>query len=89
MTPNSSLENLEFFDSFSVDDPLDLDTTTEDPNAHIKPDILGGEDFDPLEEDENPEPIDPPKPPAPAEEEEEEGQRRVEGTRHQGSWRWC
>jgi hypothetical protein len=72
MTTNSPLENLEFFDSFSVDDPLDLDTTTEDPNANIKPDILGGEDFDPLEEDENPEPIDPPKPPAPAEEEEEE-----------------
>ena len=60
MTTNSPLENLEFFDSFSVDDPLDLDTTTEDPNANIKPDILGGEDFDPLEEDENPEPIDPP-----------------------------
>jgi len=42
MTPNSSLENLEFFDSFSVDDPIDLDTAVEDPNANIKPDILGG-----------------------------------------------
>jgi hypothetical protein len=77
MTPNSSLENLEFFDSFSVDDPLDLDTPVEDPNAHIKPDILGGEEFDPLEEEEEDTPPTPPTPPktpapAPAEEEEEE-----------------
>lgn len=49
MTTDSSLENLEFFDSFSVDDPLDLELP-QDPNANIKPDILGGEDFDPLEE---------------------------------------
>lgn len=73
MTTNSPLENLEFFDSFSVDDPLDLDTPIEDPNANIKPDILGGEDFDPLEDDDDsPAPIDPPKPPAPTEEEDEE-----------------
>jgi hypothetical protein len=77
MTPNSSLENLEFFDSFSVDDPLDLDTPVEDPNANIKPDILGGEEFDPLEEEEEDNPPTPPTPPktpapAPAEEEEEE-----------------
>ena len=77
MTPNSSLENLEFFDSFSVDDPIDLDTPVEDPNAHIKPDILGGEEFDPLEEEEEDTPPTPPTPPktpapAPAEEEEEE-----------------
>jgi hypothetical protein len=77
MTPNSSLENLEFFDSFSVDDPLDLDTPVEDPNANIKPDILGGEEFDPLEEEEEDTPPTPPTPPktpapAPAEEEEEE-----------------
>jgi hypothetical protein len=75
MTPNSSLENLEFFDSFSVDDPLDLDTPVEDPNAHIKPDILGGEEFDPLEEEEEdtpPTPATPPKTPAPAPAEEEE-----------------
>jgi hypothetical protein len=77
MTPNSSLENLEFFDSFSVDDPLDLDTPVEDPNANIKPDILGGEEFDPLEDEEEDNPPTPPTPPktpapAPAEEEEEE-----------------
>jgi len=77
MTPNSSLENLEFFDSFSVDDPIDLDTPVEDPNANIKPDILGGEEFDPLEEEEEDNPPTPPTPPktpapAPAEEEEEE-----------------
>ena len=77
MTTNSPLENLEFFDSFSVDDPIDLDTPVEDPNAHIKPDILGGEEFDPLEEEEEDTPPTPPTPPktpapAPAEEEEEE-----------------
>jgi hypothetical protein len=77
MTPNSSLENLEFFDSFSVDDPLDLDTPVEDPNANIKPDILGGEEFDPLEDEDEDNPPTPPTPPktpapAPAEEEEEE-----------------
>ena len=77
MTPNSSLENLEFFDSFSVDDPLDLDTPVEDPNANIKPDILGGEEFDPLEDEDLDNPPAPPTPPktpapAPAEEEEEE-----------------
>ena len=75
MTTNSTLENLEFFDSFSVDDPLDLDTPTTDPHANVKPDILGGEEFDPLEDDTDPptpKPLDTPEPPAPAEEEEEE-----------------
>lgn len=83
MTTNSPLENLEFFDSFSVDDPLDLDTPIEDPNANIKPDILGGEEFDPLEDDDDsPAPIDPPKPPTPTpseEEEEEEEEIDLEG----------
>lgn len=76
MPIDSSLENLEFFDSFSVDDPLDLDDNTpQDPNANVKPDILGGEDFDPLadeeEEDDLPNPP-APKAPEPVEEEEEE-----------------
>lgn len=76
MPIDSSLENLEFFDSFSVDDPLDLeDNTPQDPNANVKPDILGGEDFDPLadeeEEDDLPSPT-APKAPEPVEEEEEE-----------------
>jgi dihydroneopterin aldolase len=76
MPIDSSLENLEFFDSFSVDDPLDLDDNTpQDPNANVKPDILGGEDFDPLadEEEEDDLPNPPvPKAPEPVEEEEEE-----------------
>jgi dihydroneopterin aldolase len=81
MTPNSSLENLEFFDSFSVDDPIDLDTAVEDPNANIKPDILGGEEFDPLkdeEEDTPPAPPTPPKTPAPAPAEEEEEEEEID-----------
>ena len=81
MTTNSPLENLEFFDSFSVDDPLDLDNPTPDPNANIKPDILGGEDFDPLDEEEEepalPKPKDTPPPP-PSEEEEEEEEEEVD-----------
>jgi dihydroneopterin aldolase len=82
MPIDSSLENLEFFDSFSVDDPLDLDDNTpQDPNANVKPDILGGEDFDPLAEEEE---DDLPKPPAPKapepveEEEEEEEEEEVD-----------
>lgn len=75
MPIDSSLENLEFFDSFSVDDPLDLDDNTpQDPNANVKPDILGGEDFDPLAEEEEDDLPNPPAPkaPEPVEEEEEE-----------------
>lgn len=82
MTNDNPLENLEFFDSFSVDDPFE--DAAEDPNANVKPDILNGEDYDPLAEEEEPEgsedPLgddDLPLPkkkttPAPAEEEEEE-----------------
>jgi len=73
MPIDSSLENLEFFDSFSVDDPLDLDDTTpQDPNANVKPDILGGEDFDPLAEEEEDDLPNPPAPKTPEPEEEEE-----------------
>lgn len=83
MTTNSPLENLEFFDSFSVDDPLDLDNPTPDPNANIKPDFLGGEDFDPLDEEEEepalPKPKDTPPPPPSDEEEEEEEEVDLEG----------
>lgn len=49
MTHNdSSLENLEFFDMFSNDDPL-ANTDSYDPNKNIAPDILNG----------NPLPVDP------------------------------
>jgi len=83
MTNDNPLENLEFFDSFSVDDPFE--DAPEDPNANVKPDILNGEDYDPLNEEEaepagSEDPLgddDLPLPkkkttPAPAEEEEEE-----------------
>jgi len=83
MTNDNPLENLEFFDSFSVDDPFE--DVAEDPNANVKPDILNGEDYDPLNEEEaepagSEDPLgddDLPLPkkkttPAPAEEEEEE-----------------
>jgi len=50
MTNDNPLENLEFFDSFSVDDPFE--DVAEDPNANVKPDILNGEDYDPLNEEE-------------------------------------
>jgi len=85
MPIDSSLENLEFFDSFSVDDPLDLDDNTpQDPNANVKPDILGGEDFDPLAEEEEDDLPNPPAPKAPEpveeeEEEEEEEEVNLEG----------
>lgn len=82
MTNDNPLENLEFFDSFSVDDPFE--DAPEDPNANVKPDILNGQDFDPLADEEaEPEgsedplgdddlPLPKKKAPAPAEEEEEE-----------------
>jgi hypothetical protein len=79
MPIDSSLENLEFFDSFSVDDPLDLDDTTpQDPNANVKPDILGGEDFDPLAEEEEDDLPNPPAPKAPEPVEEEEEEEEVD-----------
>lgn len=81
MTNDNPLENLEFFDSFSVDDPFE--GAPEDPNANVKPDILNGEDYDPLTEEAEPEgsqdsledddlPFPKKKTPTPVEEEEEE-----------------
>ena len=81
MTNDNPLENLEFFDSFSVDDPFE--DAPEDPNANVKPDILNGEDYDPLTEEAEPEgsqdpledeelPFPKKKTPAPVEEEEEQ-----------------
>lgn len=81
MTNDNPLENLEFFDSFSVDDPFE--DAPEDPNANVKPDILNGEDYDPLTEEAEPEgsqdpledddlPLPKKKTPAPVEEQEEE-----------------
>jgi hypothetical protein len=82
MTNDNPLENLEFFDSFSVDDPFE--DAPEDPNANVKPDILNGQDFDPLADEEaEPEgsedplgdddlPLPKKKASAPVEEEEEE-----------------
>ena len=80
MTNDNPLENLEFFDSFSVDDPFE--DAPEDPNANVKPDILNGEDYDPLTEEAEPEgsqdpledddlPLPKKKTPTPVEEEEE------------------
>ena len=46
-TNENPLENLEFFETFSVDDPID--EIQFDPNKNVKPDILSGEKFNPLE----------------------------------------
>ena len=81
MSTENKLENLEFFESFMDTDPLDgLEDTTPDPNKNIAPDILNGEDFDPLEDEEDlplpkddePEPTPTPTPKEDEEEEEEE-----------------
>jgi len=83
-TNDNPLENLEFFETFSVDDPIE--DIQFDPNKNVKPDILSGEEFDPLadeEEEDNDNPDDdlpdlekqkaPTKQPAePSNEEEEE-----------------
>lgn len=45
------LDNLEFFENFSTDDPLE--TPQFDPNANLAPDILAGEKMD-LEDDDLP-----------------------------------
>ena len=84
MTKENSLDSLEFFNSFSVDDPLDLDPDTppgDDPSK-FAPDILNGADFDPLKDEDEEEDLDDskddaPNPPTPEptdddEEEEEE-----------------
>jgi len=81
MSTENKLENLEFFESFMDTDPLDgLEDTTPDPNKNIAPDILNGEDFDPLDDEEDlplpkddePEPTPTPTPKEDEEEEEEE-----------------
>jgi hypothetical protein len=54
MSTENKLENLEFFESFMDTDPLDgLEDTTPDPNKNIAPDILNGEDFEPLDDEED------------------------------------
>ena len=57
MSTENKLENLEFFESFMDTDPLedfnDLTDDNSDPNANIAPDILNGEEFDPLKEEES------------------------------------
>ena len=84
MSTENKLENLEFFESFMDTDPLEdfnnLGEDNSDPNANIAPDILNGEEFDPLKEEEsNDDEPELPKPketstptPEPEEEEEEE-----------------
>lgn len=53
MSEENKLENLEFFESFmDTTDPLE-DDLNPDPNANIAPDILSGENFDPLAEEES------------------------------------
>lgn len=49
-TNDNPLENLEFFETFSVDDPIE--DIQFDPNKNVKPDILSGEEFDPLADEE-------------------------------------
>jgi hypothetical protein len=57
MTTNENpLENLEFFETFSADDPIE--SIEFDPNENIKPDILNGEEFDPTAEPEEEEDLD-------------------------------
>jgi hypothetical protein len=69
------LDNLEFFENFATDDPLE--DPQFDPNANLAPDILGGEKMD-LEDDDLPmggqgkKPAAPATPPAPTPNEEEE-----------------
>lgn len=94
MTNDNPLENLEFFDSFSVDDPFE--DAPEDPNANVKPDILNGEDFDPLADEEvepagsedplgdEELPLPKKKTPPPVEEEEEEEEVNLENDEEEG-----
>lgn len=49
MSDDNKLENLEFFESFMDSDPID-DVLSDDPNANVAPDILQGEEFDPLKD---------------------------------------
>jgi hypothetical protein len=84
-TNENPLENLEFFETFSTDDPIDVNPQY-DPNKNIAPDILGadGKIKDPIldpeeeeeEEEENPTPASTPNTvtpkPNPIEDDEEE-----------------
>jgi hypothetical protein len=82
-TNENPLENLEFFETFSSDDPIDVNPQY-DPNKNIAADILApdGSIKDPIlepddeeeeEEEETPAPKPAPKPPVnPLDEEEEE-----------------
>ena len=49
MSEENKLENLEFFESFMDSDPLE-DVASDDPNANVAPDILQGEEFNPLKD---------------------------------------
>lgn len=66
MSDENKLANLEFFDTFGSDEPIDsladLGDDTPDPNQNIAPDILNGEDFDPLKEGDDADDDDLPKP---------------------------
>jgi len=53
MSNNDKLENLEFFDSFLDTDPIDSDPINFDPDKNIAPDILSGEKFEPLKDEED------------------------------------
>lgn len=70
------LDNLEFFENFATDEPIEASSF--DPNANLAPDILGGEKMDLAEDDlpmggQTKKPEAPaPTPPQPEEEEEEE-----------------
>jgi hypothetical protein len=92
-TNENPLENLEFFETFSSDDPIDA-APQYDPNKNVAPDILGadGKIKDPIlepddeeeEEEENPTPVpapkSTPKPPAnPLNEDEEEEEEESTG----------
>lgn len=73
------LDNLEFFESFlDSDDPID--DIVDDPNRNVAPDILNGEEFDPLEDDgdePNPNPTPTPTPPIDEDDEEEEEEEEI------------
>jgi len=83
MSEDNKLDNLEFFESFMDTDPLE-DVANDDPNANIAPDILQGEDFDPLAESEEASTEDlpdlPKAEPTTAEAPEEETTEEVEDT---------
>ena len=66
------LDNLEFFENFATDDPIE--DPQFDPNANLAPDILAGEKMD-LEDDDLPMGGSTPKPATPAEEEDDDASK--------------